>query len=455
MQIKKDNRGFNTKKLPSKGEILDALIYNREDGTLINKKSEKERLHGRGYITVSVNGSQFAAHRIVFFLETGREPSHIDHIDGNKKNNKIDNLREITNRNNIRRSSIRSDGSSKYKGVFYNKREGKWVSRITVDFKAKHLTSSFDEKKCARAYDMAASYYFGEYTNLNKFYFPEIIPLETSLIIFSSTKGHFGFKDYYRYTISNLGNNFDLTIFDERILHIKRGLSGDEEQFQEMVTFAKSYGFKILTSFGDWKHNDPNQSHAKEYYKDMIKTFNNDLLNDSKYFLIFEDDYVLRKNTEISWQEILLEAKLLLDKHEDLICVRFNKKEDDKSGTEFISDNIYLQPIDYTPWGSTYTFQPTLVKSCKIKSAWDLIKTNFEILEKEHCELVSGNALKNFSKWQSPFAFFDVKYAHSIHIGEPDEKSVIENNNLDIKKCEINWTKILVQEPEWINKEYL
>jgi hypothetical protein len=54
-----------------------------------------------GYIEIRINGGNFRSHRLVWFVTYGKFPdNHIDHIDGNPSNNKIENLRDVTNKVN-------------------------------------------------------------------------------------------------------------------------------------------------------------------------------------------------------------------------------------------------------------------------------------------------------------------------------------------------------------------
>lgn len=264
--------------------------------------------------------------------------------------------------------------------------------------------------------------------------------LDCSLIFFTSTKGHHGRWDLFKYTISSLNSELDLRHFRERVAHIKTE-NGHEDRLKEMKEFLEMYGFKVLVSIGEWKHNDPSNSHAKEYYRDMDYVFNHQLCSKSKYFLTFEDDFVPQKLIEETWFNILMEAKNILDKDNNLICVRMNRDiENNTENSIRINELILRQNIDYTPYGPTYTFQPTFVKAGAIKPAWRLIAQNIELLNNVHCELLSGYALRNFSKSDVPFAFFDPQKVNSIHIGEVNSEEIINQMNLQIEAPIINWS---------------
>lgn len=101
----------------------------------------------------------------------GKPPDNLqwDHINGNKLDNRRENLRYATNsQNNANREKQAGLYSSQYKGVFWNAQKGKWQSRLKIDGKQKHLGFFVNEKDAARAYNEAALKYFGEFAVLNE-----------------------------------------------------------------------------------------------------------------------------------------------------------------------------------------------------------------------------------------------------------------------------------------------
>ena len=88
--------------------ILSTYRYDAATGKLINKKWNREYLgvidKNKGYVRVNVyfQGEQFKLwkHRLVFFLVYGRFPKEIDHINGIKTDNRIENLREVNRSEN-------------------------------------------------------------------------------------------------------------------------------------------------------------------------------------------------------------------------------------------------------------------------------------------------------------------------------------------------------------------
>lgn len=129
-------------------------------------KEIKCRSHG--YIAVNLNGERFLAHRVIWLMSTGKWPKEqLDHINGNRSDNRIKNLRECNNSENNRAVGIKSSNTSGFKGVTFNKASGKYFAYIRVNYKRIHLGVWNTAKEAAVSYNKAAVEHFGEFANLN------------------------------------------------------------------------------------------------------------------------------------------------------------------------------------------------------------------------------------------------------------------------------------------------
>lgn len=92
--------------------------------------SEAGCLHkSTGYYVVRLQGALYQSHRIVALLHNLEVNNFvIDHVDRNRANNKISNLRVVTRKENSQNLSIRSDNSSGVQGVSYDKRDNQWTA---------------------------------------------------------------------------------------------------------------------------------------------------------------------------------------------------------------------------------------------------------------------------------------------------------------------------------------
>jgi hypothetical protein len=94
----------------------------------------------------------FTGHRIAWFMHYGEEPSdQIDHINGDKLDNRISNLRVVGTKENARNRPLRSDNKTGVNGV-YPTQFGTWYAQACVDGKNKHIGTfkTFDEAVEAR-----------------------------------------------------------------------------------------------------------------------------------------------------------------------------------------------------------------------------------------------------------------------------------------------------------------
>ena len=94
----------------------------------------------------------------------------IDHINNNSLNNRRHNLRICTQKQNARSARPSRRASSRFKGVYFHKKTGKWVATIGHNGQTIHLGSFATEIQAAKAYDRKARELFGEFAYLN---FPE------------------------------------------------------------------------------------------------------------------------------------------------------------------------------------------------------------------------------------------------------------------------------------------
>lgn len=105
-----------------------------------------------------------------FIMECNDDNLIIDHINGNKLDNRRCNLRCMTSEQNLMNTSSSINSTSKYIGVSWDKKLTKWVSHITVSGTNKTLGYFNSESYAALSRDYATKKYFGEYGKLN---FPE------------------------------------------------------------------------------------------------------------------------------------------------------------------------------------------------------------------------------------------------------------------------------------------
>ncbi len=92
----------------------------------------------------------------------------VDHINNNGLDNRKENIRPATRaQNSYNRKKYANNSRSKYKGVSFKKKNGKWTAQIGLNNKMLFLGYFKNEVDAARAYDRAARKYYGRFANLN------------------------------------------------------------------------------------------------------------------------------------------------------------------------------------------------------------------------------------------------------------------------------------------------
>jgi len=86
-----------------------------------------------GYRHGTIFGRKVYAHRAALALVNGYWPNKVDHINGDRADNRIENLRDVDHTTNLRNAKLRRDNSSGVCGVFWNTRDGRWEAKIKVN----------------------------------------------------------------------------------------------------------------------------------------------------------------------------------------------------------------------------------------------------------------------------------------------------------------------------------
>ena len=166
------------KRLPLTQETVKKL-FDYKDGYLYRKFNcrgnptlTKCDNNGDRYLLVYISDKPYLAHRIIFLWHHGYLPNMIDHIDRDKRNNQIENLRESTlSENNINKVKVKlingDKPSSQYKGVSWEQDRKKWRVKIMKDGKRIDLGRFANEIDAAKVYNIAAINLHGKFANLN------------------------------------------------------------------------------------------------------------------------------------------------------------------------------------------------------------------------------------------------------------------------------------------------
>ncbi len=142
-------------------ELKSLLHYDADTGmfTRLTTTNNKHRIGDiagsldAGYIRLKLNGKTYRAHRLAWLYVYGYEPINlIDHIDRDTANNRIANLREATSAENQQNRNKQNNNTSGFTGVHLEKRSGKYVSYIKINYKRKWLGLYTTAEEAHQAY---------------------------------------------------------------------------------------------------------------------------------------------------------------------------------------------------------------------------------------------------------------------------------------------------------------
>ena len=149
--------------------LRDVLNYNPKTGEFhwLVKPASKTHIGQRagsketvrGYWVIGIAGKVYKAHRLAWLYVYGDLPKHLDHINRNRTDNRVKNLREATKTQNGGNSKVRRAG--RLKGAYWHKNDRKWTSAVG----GKWLGNFSTEQEAHEAYVKAAKRYFGAFAH--------------------------------------------------------------------------------------------------------------------------------------------------------------------------------------------------------------------------------------------------------------------------------------------------
>lgn len=152
--------------LPSQEYLRECFVYDEVRGYLVWRKRECASnqwnsrwagkpaftaRNGMGYLHGHLDSFDYLAHRIIWKLVKGYDPIHVDHVNGDKTDNRISNLRSVSQQTNQRNQKLPKTNTSGIIGVSWSQRRCNWRARISVGGKDKALGSFKDFESAVAA----------------------------------------------------------------------------------------------------------------------------------------------------------------------------------------------------------------------------------------------------------------------------------------------------------------
>ena len=152
---------------------LHEMFEYRDDGNLIHRYTVQGGKrkgdvagspHNAGYRQICIDRKKHLIHRLIWCYHYGETPDQIDHINGERSDNRIENLRECTYSQNHGNKRMSRNNTSGYKGVFLDKRNGFWFVYVAH----RYIGRSRSIEEAAAMYDKAAKHHYGNFALTNK-----------------------------------------------------------------------------------------------------------------------------------------------------------------------------------------------------------------------------------------------------------------------------------------------
>lgn len=148
-------------------EYREGVLYWKVNKARAKAGAPVGNLNNHGYIHTKIDGQRYRNHQLIYLMHHGYIPKQIDHIDRNRTNNRIENLRACTQTENLYNTGVLNRSSTGVKGVNWHNASKKWMVRINVKKKTLYLGifDSFEEASVVAT--EARSKHHGEFARHN------------------------------------------------------------------------------------------------------------------------------------------------------------------------------------------------------------------------------------------------------------------------------------------------
>jgi hypothetical protein len=161
--------------LPSLARLGELFEY--RDGNLYNKtnRHSKAKLgqmagsYAGIYGLVTIDSKAYTLHRVIFYMHHKYVSKFIDHINGNKHDNRIENLREATQSQNQQNRGLNKNNTSGVKNVYWHKKTQKWIADLRYNGKKKNFGSYSTLEEAKKVVEQFRNINHKEFANHGQF----------------------------------------------------------------------------------------------------------------------------------------------------------------------------------------------------------------------------------------------------------------------------------------------
>jgi len=150
-------------------EYRDGNLYNRTNRNSKSKKGDIAGSYSGRYGLITIDSQAFTIHRIIFFMHHGYLPKEIDHINGNKHDNRIENLREATHFDNQHNKALNRNNKSGVKNVYWCNTRKMWSAGVRFNGKKIGLGTFYKLEEAEKVVKKFREENHGEFVNHGSF----------------------------------------------------------------------------------------------------------------------------------------------------------------------------------------------------------------------------------------------------------------------------------------------
>lgn len=144
-------------------EYRDGGLFWKTRFSAINVNRRAGGVRSDGYRRVRVDGLQYQEHRVIYLMFYGELPEFLDHIDNDRCNNRIENLRPCSPTENQQNRCVNKNNTSGVKGVSWDERRGKWRAQLSFEGSRKFLGYFIDLTDAEKVITTLRELYHGSF----------------------------------------------------------------------------------------------------------------------------------------------------------------------------------------------------------------------------------------------------------------------------------------------------